>query len=420
MQQLNASKISVLVLTILLITVAVTHLRWKSNESKKIEWSSQHSRSQAEGGQVKLSDVNGIERHTQRRSIKKSGKRGEIITQNEWQLRPPEKLDDSLPQEVMDGIEKFAFFIGFTRSGHSIVGSFIDAHPNMIIAYQYQLFRELPKLGPGDRDVLYNKLYSSSHQNAISGWTSGQDTFKNYSLHVNYPWQGRYDKRISVIGDKAGGSTAGVYKSSPKKFIELYTRLQKMVKIPLKSVFVVRNPFDIIATHVLYHNVDGLKEILKRIAPEAQLPVGKDTLETSGLIVALYKTKMKQLQRGNSDKEFSDAKYDNEKRLEGELKSIAKFSEANDKLIDLLGEENVLTTHNENLVDDAKSELVRLCEFFEVECPSDYVQACADKVFKSVSRTRDFIVWPTRLRKMVEEDIIGRYKFFAKYTFESD
>ena len=127
-----------------------------------------------------------------------------VVTQNKWRLRAqpkPQEVEDTLPQEVMDGIEKFAFFIGYARSGHSIVGSFIDAHPNMVIAYEYQLFRKLTKLGTGDREVLYNKLYSTSHQNAISGWTSGQDTVKNYSLHVDYPWQGRYDKHISVIGD---------------------------------------------------------------------------------------------------------------------------------------------------------------------------------------------------------------------------
>ena len=51
----------------------------------------------------------------------------------------------------MSVVEKFAFFIGFTRSGHSIVGSFMDAHPNMIIAYQYKFFRQLSKTGAVDR-----------------------------------------------------------------------------------------------------------------------------------------------------------------------------------------------------------------------------------------------------------------------------
>ena len=270
---------------------------------------------------------------------------------------------------------------------------------------------------------LFNHLYESSHQNAISGWTSGQDTFKNYSLHVDYPWQGRYDKHISVIGDKAGGVTTEMYKRSSSKFAQMYSKFKKSLGIPLKSVFVVRNPFDIIATHLLYHNDEGLKKILNGIVSEGQLTAlskgAKKSLETNGLIISLYKSTMTNLQQ-EASKEFAEAKYDNEEALRREIRTLAGNAEANEGLIDLLGEENVLIIHNEKLVDDPKSELIRICEYFEVECPSDYVQACADKVYKSVSRTRDFVVWPTRLREMVEEDIIGHYEFFAKYTFESD
>ena len=409
--QLSERKVFALVLTVLLLIFAVTHLQKKSGLSL------QSLRPHV--GDVKPDQLTPTT--SQHQSIKKKSglPPSGVVTQNEWRLHAqpkPQEVEDTLPQEVMDGIEKFAFFIGYARSGHSIVGSFIDAHPNMVIAYEYRVFDKISKLGTGDRETLFNRLYSTSYRNAISGWTSGKDTAKNYSLQVDYPWQGRYDKRISVIGDKSGGRTAMIYEASPQNFVERYTQLKKMVKIPLKSVFVVRNPFDLISTRVLYHCYEELKEILKRTLPEDKT---KD-LKSTAQIVALYKSTMKQLQKGNSNKDFPEAKYDNKERLEEKLNSIAKYSEANDKLIDLLGEENILFIHNENLVDDPKSELVRICQFFEVECTSDYVQACADKVFKSVSRTRDFIVWPTRLRKMVEEDIIGRYKFFAKYTFESD
>ena len=409
--QLSERKVFALVLTVLLLIFAVTHLQKKSGLSLQ--------RLRPHVGDVKPDQLTPAT--SQHQSIKKKSglPPSGVVTQNEWRLHAqpkPQEVEDTLPQEVMDGIEKFAFFIGYARSGHSIVGSLIDAHPNMVIAYEYRVFDKISKLGTGDRETLFNRLYGTSHQNAISGWTSGKDTAKNYSLQVDYPWQGRYDKRISVIGDKSGGRTAIIYEASPQNFVERYTQLKKMVKIPLKSVFVVRNPFDLISTRILYHHSDELTEILKRTLPDKLTK----SLKSTAQIVALYKSTMKQLHKGNSNKDFAEAKYDNEEHLEEKLNSIAKFSESNDKLIDLLGEENILFIHNENLVDDPKSELVRICQFFEVECTSDYVQACADKVFKSMSRTRDFIVWPTRLRKMVEEDIIGRYKFFAKYTFESD
>ena len=77
---------------------------------------------------------------------------------------------------------------------------------------------------------------------ATDGWTSGKPTYKNYSLHVDYPWQGKYDHQISIIGDKAAGHTADIYKRSPTEFEQKYTRLRRIVEIPVKTIFVVRNP----------------------------------------------------------------------------------------------------------------------------------------------------------------------------------
>ena len=100
--------------------------------------------------------------------------------------------------------------------------------------------------------------------------------------------------------------------------------------------------------------------------------------------------------------------------------TVARFSNANEKLIEVIEPKNVLLLHNEDLVHNPKSTMKRICKFLEVDCPPDYVSACADKVYKSVSRTRDFVVWPPRLRTMVEKEIIERYQFFSQYTFESD
>ena len=44
-----------------------------------------------------------------------------------------------LPSEVINGIKKFVFFVGYAcaRSGHSIVGSLMDAHPHVVIAHEF-------------------------------------------------------------------------------------------------------------------------------------------------------------------------------------------------------------------------------------------------------------------------------------------
>ena len=47
----------------------------------------------------------------------------------------------NLTKDVIDGIKTFVMFIGYPRSGHSIVGSLMDAHPHMVIANEFLLLR---------------------------------------------------------------------------------------------------------------------------------------------------------------------------------------------------------------------------------------------------------------------------------------
>ena len=53
---------------------------------------------------------------------------------------------DVLSPQVIAGVKKFVFFIGYGRSGHSIIGSIMDAHPHVVIAHEFFLFSKFPKL----------------------------------------------------------------------------------------------------------------------------------------------------------------------------------------------------------------------------------------------------------------------------------
>ena len=43
----------------------------------------------------------------------------------------------ALPQDVIDNVRIFFIFLGYPRSGHTILGALMDAHPNMVISHQY-------------------------------------------------------------------------------------------------------------------------------------------------------------------------------------------------------------------------------------------------------------------------------------------
>ena len=56
-------------------------------------------------------------------------------------------------EDIFKSVERYCMFIGYTRSGHSLVGSLLDAHPNIIIGH------ELNALKLFERGVNYQKIY---------------------------------------------------------------------------------------------------------------------------------------------------------------------------------------------------------------------------------------------------------------------
>ena len=282
----------------------------------------------------------------------------------------------NLPQGVIDGVKKFVFFVGHPRSGHSIVGSFVDAHPNMVIAHEFMLFRQLlsTKQIPGQSTIpyskadLFNALYSYSKYDSTSEWRSKESDWKNYTLNVESSWQGKYDRFISVIGDKSGGVTSNIYRYSPEEFKARHRQLQKTVGIPIKAIYCVRNPYDMVVTSALYEKGEGTYNMTKE------------------KYVSSFKHQMSELQ-GDS-KKFMNARFNDEMILERRIIRLDNESKAVTKIINLVGPSNVLEIHNIELVRDPKSILTKICTFLEVDCPPDYLQACRAKVFKSVYKSR--------------------------------
>ena len=158
-----------------------------------------------------------------------------------------------LSQETVNNIEKFVLFIGYSRSGHSVIASWMDAHPNMIIASQINIFGNLAEEETSwDKAFLFDELYRKSYCDATCGQRSAQAVdFKGYTLNLSDSWQGRYTN-LKVIGDKQGGKASAVYALYPLKFAKFYEKLSKSLDVPFRVILVVRNPYDMIATRVLF------------------------------------------------------------------------------------------------------------------------------------------------------------------------
>jgi hypothetical protein len=133
-------------------------------------------------------------------------------------------------------LEHYCIFVGYPRSGHSLVGSLLDAHPDIVIANEFDALRYVAR--GGTRERLFPLLLDRSVHFAKGGnvWARG-------SYAVPNQWNGR-TRQLRVIGSKKGGKTARKLREDPTLLSELRDRVQ----LNLKLVHVTRNPFDNIAT----------------------------------------------------------------------------------------------------------------------------------------------------------------------------
>lgn len=135
------------------------------------------------------------------------------------------------------GVAAYCMFVGYPRSGHSISGSLIDAHPNAVIGHELDVL-QLVELFP--RRVLYSLLLRRAR------WFAEElgSKWGDYTYAVPGQWQGGRYTRLQVIGDNKGGRSAVRLHERP----ELLDHLRTKVGVPLRIIHQVRNPYDNIST----------------------------------------------------------------------------------------------------------------------------------------------------------------------------
>ncbi len=130
----------------------------------------------------------------------------------------------------------YCMFMGYPRSGHSLVGALLDAHPNIIMAHELNALLCIQK-GFTRNQILY-LLLKNSQAYAKQGRHHG-----GYSYPVPHQWQGRF-KKLLVIGDKKGAASVLALRRKP----DLLQRLHETIGLALKIIHVTRNPYDNITT----------------------------------------------------------------------------------------------------------------------------------------------------------------------------
>jgi Sulfotransferase family len=154
---------------------------------------------------------------------------------------------------MFSNIEKVCMFIGYPRSGHSLVGSLIDSHDSALIAHELNILKLVSK--GMDQQKIFESIvnFTDKSKRRRKKWAG-------YSYEITDSWQGKYDK-LTVIGDKKGGGTSRGIMKNP----ELIDQLIETFDNKLKFVHVIRNPYDIITTQYSKLIIKTKKSFLRKI-----------------------------------------------------------------------------------------------------------------------------------------------------------
>ena len=287
-----------------------------------------------------------------------------------------------LSQRDVEGVKKFVLFVGHGRSGHSIIGAVLDAHPNVIMAHEYRVLEpcvrgsSTPQI-QSKRD-LFNNLYRNSYRSVQTGWRSPLPTSKGYNLHIESQWQGTFSQ-LKVIGDKGGGKLSNTLVESLNKTVSCFSHLKKKIQIPIVLFHVVRNPFDMLATKFANRRKLSVHEMISK-----------------GRTLNVARNEIISAARNLARREKSAMKWINSK----EMKNT-----------------EVVHIRSEEFINDPRRRVKEMCYALDVPCPPYYVRACDEKIYKKVSASHKII----NCTKAVIQEVRGIFKqipSFSGYSFD--
>jgi hypothetical protein len=133
-------------------------------------------------------------------------------------------------------VRTFCFFVGHNKSGTSMLGALLDAHPHVVLADEVDALRYV-EAGFG-RDELFHLLLRGARTEARKGRVTAR-RLEPYSYAVPGQWQGRTLSPL-VVGD----STSGTSTRRLGERADLLEQCARTTGADVRLLQVVRNPFD--------------------------------------------------------------------------------------------------------------------------------------------------------------------------------
>jgi len=256
-------------------------------------------------------------------------------------------------QDPFENLKCFCCFVGHGRSGGTLVGSLLNAHPNVVISNELHAFRLIRK-GLNQKQ-LFRLIYLSSERQVARGSKGGG----GYTYAVPGQAQGSHDNLIVIGARKAGATAREIF-----EFPDVLKKVDKKISLNKKFIHVSRHPLDCITTTF-------------KKTPRGKLKSSREHLQRE---IGLYFRRCESVERIVNEFESS----------------------------------SLLIVHLEELIESPTIELRSICEFLGLDCSNEYLEAAATIIMGKPNVSRRTIEWDQDLIDEVRNNM-SRFPWLECY-----
>ena len=269
-------------------------------------------------------------------------------------LQIPQQSEAELSQyqKYIKNIRKAVFTVGFNRSGSSLTGCLLNAHPNIVMSNESRVIKR------------YVNEEFTSRESLLSFIIEHNMNRGNNRNYVVGQQQQHHDYNIEVVGDKHSPHNTVFLTKTESNTLE---ELEKFIQLPIKLLFNIRNPYDMVASMV------------------------------------------------NSIPDWRQSQSEKIKRA---ISFFTRRSADNMKLINQVSADRIFMIRLEDFIAAPERMLSDICDFLSVAKTSEYLSNCAAVMYKVPKRTRDTLDWDEEHQKKIDA-LIEKYEFFSGYSWDT-
>lgn len=278
------------------------------------------------------------------------------------------------------GVRTLVQFAGFPRSGHSLVGSLIDAHPDAVVAHELDL---MGLLEHGlDRSEIFSLVCANSAE-----FERNERCWNGFSYQIPAAAGGTSPRPV-VLGDKKADWAVRRVREDPS----LLTRLADLLDgVRASWIVVLRNPFDNVATMSLRKG-RAYDRIRIRSATDDDF--------------------RRRLERAQGDRVPAHV-------LPEMVEDYATLCEGVAAMKERVPTGDWLEVRHEDLVARPAETLERLLAFLELPSAPRLVSSASAAVSPEVNRSRHQVHWTAEARDRVGQ-LVADHSFLRGYRFDDE